>query len=41
MTQTIYGSLKGKAVLITGGATGIGECVALRLSCPGEQGCRH
>ena len=28
MTQTIYGSLKGKNVLITGGASGIGESIA-------------
>jgi NAD(P)-dependent dehydrogenase (short-subunit alcohol dehydrogenase family) len=28
MTQTIYGSLKGKTVLVTGGATGIGEAIA-------------
>ena len=28
MTQTIYGSLKGKTVLITGGASGIGASIA-------------
>ena len=28
MTQTTYGSLKGRTVLVTGGASGIGESVA-------------
>ncbi len=37
MTQTIYGSLKGKTMLITGGASGIGECIAVAFH---AQGCR-
>jgi NAD(P)-dependent dehydrogenase (short-subunit alcohol dehydrogenase family) len=28
MAQTVYGSLKGKTVLVTGGASGIGESIA-------------
>ena len=40
MTQTIYGSLKGKTVLITGGASGIGASIAGVVPRPGRQG-RH
>jgi short-subunit dehydrogenase involved in D-alanine esterification of teichoic acids len=32
MTQTIYGSLKGKTILITGGASGIRESIEHFLS---------
>lgn len=37
MTQTIYGSLKGKAVLITGGASGIGESIARGFHAQGSR----
>lgn len=37
MTQTIYGSLKGKAVLITGGASGIGESIARAFHAQGSR----
>ena len=36
MTQTLYGSLKGKTVLITGGASGIGEQEGATLVAGGE-----
>ena len=37
MTQTIYGSLKDKAVLITGGASGIGESIARAFHAQGSR----
>ena len=37
MTQTIYGSLKSKAVLITGGASGIGESIARAFHAQGSR----
>lgn len=37
MTQTIYGSLKDQTVLITGGASGIGESIAVAFH---AQGCK-
>jgi NAD(P)-dependent dehydrogenase (short-subunit alcohol dehydrogenase family) len=36
MTQTIYGSLRGKTVLITGGASGIGESIARSFHAQGS-----
>ena len=37
MTQTIYGSLKGRTALVTGGASGIGECLVESFV---AQGCK-
>jgi NAD(P)-dependent dehydrogenase (short-subunit alcohol dehydrogenase family) len=37
MTQTIYGSLKGKTVLVTGGATGIGESMVEAFHAQGSK----
>jgi D-xylose 1-dehydrogenase len=37
MTQTIYGSLKGKAVLVTGGASGIGESIVEAFHAQGSR----
>jgi Dehydrogenases with different specificities (related to short-chain alcohol dehydrogenases) len=37
MTQTIYGSLKDKTVLITGGASGIGESIAVAFHAQGSK----
>jgi NAD(P)-dependent dehydrogenase (short-subunit alcohol dehydrogenase family) len=37
MTQTIYGSLKGRTVLITGGASGIGESIARSFHAQGSK----
>ena len=37
MTQTIYGSLKDKSVLITGGASGIGESIARSFHAQGSK----
>src|SRR5919112_3863891 len=37
MTQTIYGSLKGKTVLITGGASGIGESIVRSFHAQGSR----
>jgi D-xylose 1-dehydrogenase len=37
MHTTTYGSLNGRAVLVTGGATGIGECVARAFHAQGAK----
>ena len=37
MTLTIYGSLKGKTVLIAGGASGIGESIARSFHAQGSK----
>jgi D-xylose 1-dehydrogenase len=37
MHNTTYGSLNGRAVLVTGGATGIGECVARSFHAQGAR----
>jgi NAD(P)-dependent dehydrogenase (short-subunit alcohol dehydrogenase family) len=37
MTQTVYGSLKDKTVLITGGASGIGESIAQAFHAQGSK----
>lgn len=37
MHNTTYGSLNGRAVLVTGGATGIGECVARAFHAQGAK----
>ncbi|QFU17911.1 SDR family NAD(P)-dependent oxidoreductase [Microvirga thermotolerans] len=37
MTQTVYGSLKDKTVLVTGGASGIGESVAAAFHAQGSK----
>jgi D-xylose 1-dehydrogenase len=37
MHKTTYGSLNGRAVLVTGGATGIGECVARAFHAQGAK----
>jgi NAD(P)-dependent dehydrogenase (short-subunit alcohol dehydrogenase family) len=37
MTATTYGSLRDKSVLITGGATGIGECIARSFHAQGSR----